>query len=162
MLYSLQRYFLGISSLFYVGLSAVMFAPIFAPGNWPGLMRPEIFMPLLDLFQIAAATVACLSILSVHPLVTDGAETHGMHTPLAHPGFHTVLVLAILAIPLFALSEAQPDRFWQAKKLADSCQHILQAAGMAAGMVVIGFYPLKWRGLLRMQIEREHRNRLLG
>jgi len=153
----MQRYIIGLAGVFYMALSVAMFAPIFAPMRYPGLARPDTFVPLLDLFQISGAILACAAILSVHPIITDGHETHGMHTPLAHPGLHAVLVLAIAALPLLVLSDPQPERFWQAERLADTCRHLLRASGAAALMVIVGFYPLKWRAQMRRAMERQPR-----
>lgn len=149
MFFLLQRYIIGLSGIFYLAMAVAVFAPVFAPGYYQGLERPDTFLPLLHLFQVAGAVLACAAVLSVQPIITDGQETQGMHTPLAHPGLHAVLLLAIAALPLLAISAPQPERFWQAEQLADSCKHLLRSGAAAAVVVWVGFYPLKWRAQMR-------------
>lgn len=154
-LYIMQRYFIGIGGLFYLALAGTMFLLLSMPDTYPLLERPGTFQPIINLFQITGAAVACFAIMSVLPFVTDGSETQGMHTPFAHPGIHATLILAVVAIPLLVFSATQPEFVWQAGLIADGCRHVLQSAAAAAAVVFLAFYPIKWKLRLASKLRNE-------
>lgn len=155
MLYLMQRYFIGLGGLLYIVLAGMLFLGLSFPDAYSIAERPGTFRPLINLFQIAGAIVACCAIMSVLPFVSDGSETKAMHTPLAHPGVHAALVLSVVALPLFVFSATRPEFVWQAQLVAQGCQHVLVSAAAAAGVITLVFYPIKWRVRMTSKLRQE-------
>lgn len=157
MLYLTQRYLLGVFSLAFLVMAAIIFLPTFQPDSFPNLLVPETFVPMMDLFIVSGAMVGIMAVASAHPLVTDGKETLYMSTPLSHPGIHAIILMTLVVGGMYLYMDNHYEDNWRMERRLESCLFLLQICLASALTILVSFFVLRAKARERAKLKRLNR-----
>lgn len=147
MLYQLYRYLIGLSALSVMAVTLYMCVFFTNPYMFSSTGLNQTFAPLMTMTNLFSMILATISVLFIHPFVTDGDETLSMETPISHASIQgNIILIASMAMIQICARDSGLTYYEQQAIIATA--FVLKIALISIMTTVVAFYTIRHRSIV--------------